>query len=351
MRKTLLVLALVLIGVFSFAFKDVPKDHWAYDYVMDLANRGILPMEDNFNPDIVLTKAEVAVLLSDTLTYVENDPVLAKAEDIKRVETVMKMLDKKMGDLSYVVNEKFSAFETKLGAVESAVTANQNVLINLSKKVNALDGVNEKVESLSKDLNKTNDKLDTITKVAYRAFNNADMVSEDMLDLQDQLDELSSQVSDLPKKMLEMQYLINDLSDRLNASMEMAKGEKAGTSRALAELKYKVLDLEDRLNALPQLKDDVDVNSENIDGLWEELNTLKADVDNFSGSTGEKLGELESAVNMNQTVLNTLTKSNEELKGKVAANEEKVNKANTLAMVGVALAIAAAALGVFAVTK
>lgn len=333
MRKTLLVLALVLIGVFSFAFKDVPKDHWAYDYVMDLANRGILPMEDNFNPDIVLTKAEVAVLLSDTLTYIENDPVLAKAEDIKRVETVMKMFEEKLASVESKAMEDNKALNVKLGAVESAVTANQNVLINLSKKVNALE---------------------------------------------------------------------NDLNSL-----------KTSSSRNYLELKYTVLDLSDKLNSLLALKDDVSVNTENIDGLWDELDTVKSDLDNLAGVNAKEHDALKAMINQKadkaavDSLSKDLKKANNELdtlkkvayrafnnadmvsedmldlqdqldslssqlsnvpsdllkvqylandlsdrvtnvEGKVAANEEKLNtvdasakKANTLAMVGIALAVVA----------
>ncbi|GAB6188516.1 hypothetical protein JCM30566_02550 [Marinitoga arctica] len=302
MRKTLLVLALVLFGVLSFAFKDVPEDHWAYEYVMDLANRGILPMEDNFNPDVVLTKAEIAVLLSDTLTYVENDPVLAKAEDIKRVETVLKMLDKKLADLNMVTDEKFNAFGVKLGAVESAVTANQNVLINLTKKVTMLE----------KDL------------------------------------------------------------DAL----------KSNSSRSYLELKYTVLDLSDRLNVLPKLSDDVAVNIENIDGLWEELDTVKSDLDYVAGMNSKEHQELKDMLSM-KADMETVDKLSKDLEktsnkleevtkvayrafnnadmvvedmldlqdqvdelsdkistvdGKISANEDVAKKANMLAIAGIALA-------------
>ncbi|NUU99327.1 hypothetical protein XO12_04135 [Marinitoga sp. 1154] len=335
MRKTLLVLALVLFGVLSFAFKDVPKDHWAYDYVMDLANRGILPMEDNFNPDIVLTKAEIAVLLSDTLTYIENDPVLAKAEDIKRVETVMKILDKKLSNVVKANDEKLSALGVKLGAVESAVTANQNVLINLTKKVEVL---NKEISAL-----------------------------------------------------------------------------KTASSRSYLELKYTVLDLSDKLNSMSSLKDDVSVNIENIDGLWEELDTVKSDLDYVAGQNVKEHQELKDMISKKadkevvdglskdlektnakletitkvayrafnnadmlvedmldlqdqvdetttkvdkvsgdllkvQYLANDLSDRMTNVEGKVSASAEKVNKANMLAMVGIALAGVALVLP-FVVTK
>lgn len=319
MRKTLLVVALVLFGVLSFAFKDVPADHWAYDYVMDLANRGILPMEDNFNPDVVLTKAEIAVLLSDTLTFIENDPVLAKAEDIKRVEEVMKMLDKKIGDVAFSV-------EALKGEIDNVKTANARnflelkyTVLDLSDRLNVLpqlkddvavnieniDGLWEEldmlradvdyvagqnveehamlkdmlskkadletVEALSKDLEKASAKLETVTKVAYRAFNNADMLVEDMLDLESRL------------------TMVEDMF----AEVEM----------------------------LPS-----------------------------------KLGAIESAVTANQNVLITLSKSNKELAGKVEMHEEKLNtvedsasKANIMSLV--ALLVAGVALVVPFVVK
>ncbi|MBM7558513.1 S-layer homology domain-containing protein [Marinitoga litoralis] len=317
MRKTLLVVALVLFGVLSFAFKDVPADHWAYDYVMDLANRGILPMEDNFNPDVVLTKAEIAVLLSDTLTYLENDPVLAKAEDIKRVEEVMKMLDMKLGDVAFSV-------EALKGEIDNVKTANARnflelkyTVLDLSDRLNVLpqlkddvavnienidglweeldmvksdldyvSGMNvkehemlkdmlagkadkEELDALSKDLTKAMNELETLTKVAYRAFNNADMILEDMLAMQEDLYELEEKVNEV---------------------------------------------------------------------------------------SPAKLGAIESAVTANQNVLITLSKSNKELAGKVEMHEEKLNtvedsasKANIMSLV--ALLVAGVALVVPFVVK
>ena len=301
MRKTLLVLVLVLFGVLSFAFKDVPEDHWAYDYVMDLANRGILPMEDNFNPDVVLTKAEIAVLLSDTLTYVENDPVLAKAEDIERVETVMKVLDKKLNDFALSLEGVKDALNSSKATNARNFLELKYTVLDLSDRLNDLpkikddvavnieniDGLWEELDTLRSDLDyvagqnvkehnefknmiamkanaselkelsdelgKVSNKLETITKVAYRAFNNADMIVEDMLDMQEDFYALDEKVA--------------------------------------------------------------------------ELETLPT-----------KLGAVESAVTANQNVLISLTKSNTELKGKVAANEEKVNTANMLAIAGIVLA-------------
>ncbi|NUU96302.1 hypothetical protein XO10_08535 [Marinitoga sp. 1135] len=284
MRKALLVMALVLFGIYSFAFVDVPEDHWAYEYVMDLANRGILPMEDNFNPDVVLTKAEVAELLSDTLTYIENDPVLAKAEDIKRVETVMDLLNKKIDE---VANSKADA---------------------------------AKVKELSEELNKVSTKLETITKVAYRAFNNADMVVEDMLDLSDTVDSLSSDLDAL----------------------------KGDTSRKLLEVKYMVLDLGDRVSsledALSKNTDDVSVNTENIDGLWEELETLQSDLDYVSGENVKAHEELKASINTVKVSVEKVEGKVAANTEKINAVEEKANSANTMAMVGIGAAVLAAVL-------
>ncbi|APT76533.1 hypothetical protein LN42_09215 [Marinitoga sp. 1137] len=270
MRKALLVMALVLFGIYSFAFVDVPEDHWAYEYVMDLANRGILPMEDNFNPDVVLTKAEVAELLSDTLTYIENDPVLAKAEDIKRVETVMELLNKKLDDALSVKSDvsklkgetSRKLLETKymvldLGdrvtSLENALSKNtDDVSVNtenidglweeletLQSDLDYVSGENvkaheelkaliakkadvEKVKELSEELNKVSTKLETITKVAYRAFNNADMVVEDMLDLSDSVDSLNTKVSTIEGNVNANTEKINAVEEKANSANTMA---------------------------------------------------------------------------------------------------------------------------------
>ena len=47
-------------------FKDVPQNHWAYQYIKKLKELGIVSGDgaSNFNPDKPATKAEVATMIA-----------------------------------------------------------------------------------------------------------------------------------------------------------------------------------------------------------------------------------------------------------------------------------------------
>ena len=77
----LLTTAMVFTSVSAFAkdypqkFWDVPKDHWAFEYVADLADRGVIDgYEDgSFKPESTVTRAEWAKIMVDAAGVAVND--------------------------------------------------------------------------------------------------------------------------------------------------------------------------------------------------------------------------------------------------------------------------------------
>lgn len=56
-------------------FWDVPKDYWAFDYISDLARRGVIKGYDDgsFKPDITVSRAEWAKMMVDAAGIVATD--------------------------------------------------------------------------------------------------------------------------------------------------------------------------------------------------------------------------------------------------------------------------------------
>ncbi len=75
MKKIVFALLVMMISLFSIAsaatsltFKDLPKDHWAYNYVYSMVNEGVINgYEDgSFNPSGTITRAEFAKILTES---------------------------------------------------------------------------------------------------------------------------------------------------------------------------------------------------------------------------------------------------------------------------------------------
>lgn len=69
----------------SVTFKDVTKNHWAYDYISEMVNRGILSgyPDGRFYPDNTISRAEFAkVMVTSASLQINNDEV-TYYEDVK----------------------------------------------------------------------------------------------------------------------------------------------------------------------------------------------------------------------------------------------------------------------------
>jgi polyhydroxyalkanoate synthesis regulator phasin len=137
-----LTLLVFVVSAFSLGFTDVGLDNWAYDYVMKLVEKGVIPVEQpTFKGYEPLTRSDAAVWMSRLITYLENSPEIAKTKDLEYLES-------KVTDLS----KKMSALESSLTveqAGESAVVSQD--VAQLQAKVSQL-------ESSLKTLNKTGDQ-------------------------------------------------------------------------------------------------------------------------------------------------------------------------------------------------
>src|SRR5690349_16661158 len=89
MRKTwakwtliLMVFPLFSLKAYSQTARDVPKEHWSYDFVQDLASKGLVkgyPPDGNFFGGRTVTRYEMAALVDRVLQRIED--LIAKKAD------------------------------------------------------------------------------------------------------------------------------------------------------------------------------------------------------------------------------------------------------------------------------
>lgn len=64
-------------------FSDVSKEHWAYDYIVAVAEKGFLSGSDHkFNPDTPITRAEVAAVISRAFNLSQENGATVSLKDV-----------------------------------------------------------------------------------------------------------------------------------------------------------------------------------------------------------------------------------------------------------------------------
>ncbi|MBP2658602.1 MAG: S-layer y domain protein [Firmicutes bacterium] len=111
-------LALLPQTIFANPFSDVPKDHWAYQDIIQLQKDGIIEGDGlgNYNGDRLLTRYEMATIIAGATAKVDK----ANEEDQKRIQKLQKEFVADLKNIGVTVEylkskiEKFN-FEGKIG--------------------------------------------------------------------------------------------------------------------------------------------------------------------------------------------------------------------------------------------
>lgn len=209
MKKTLVLFLslLFVISAFAVGFQDVKEDHWAYDYVMNLVNKGVIPTDQNtFNGSQALTRSDASIWLTRAIMYLENSPMIAKAEDIERMETTLKALTKKLSEdpASKQALEDFKARSTR-----AILKLKYDVFAQIDEIGKDINATNERIDaleaSMADDEGLMSDLRNTypdVKRAAYRAKNATDSLSQDLLLLMGDMDTLRSEVATLKETSL-----------------------------------------------------------------------------------------------------------------------------------------------------
>ncbi|MDO7977882.1 S-layer homology domain-containing protein [Oceanotoga teriensis] len=258
MKKTLAVLVALLVVVAAFAggFKDVKEDHWAYDYVTNLVDKGVIPVDqDTFNGFESLTRSEASVWFTRAIMYLENSPMIAKYEDIDRMEKVVKELSGKIGDYDeYKARTTRAILKLKYDAFDKIDETNSNIS-SLEDKVAQLE---ESVNGREKLLSDVSASYDNVKKSAFRAKNMGDSLSEDMLYLMDETDRANAMAKANAEK-------ISTLESKVDENSMFLEALPAVTLRT-AENKDKIETLTEKVNAQDERIKSVEGNNNIL--LW-----------------------------------------------------------------------------------
>jgi len=278
MKKTLafFVVMVFVVSAFSLGFTDVGEDHWAYDYVMKLVEKGVIPVDEpTFRGYEPLTRSDAAVWMSRLVTYLENSPEIAKTRDLSYLEA-------KVGDLSKKVNNVESQFNS------------------LNEQLQADD--------LLSDLQAT---YQDVKKTAYRAKNMGDALETDLLAVSQDVAGLKATVSQLEVTVKETKSLAEQNQMFVKALPTLSQ-KVASNQESIASLEeFKTSMTRQHLN----LKYDT---YDKIDGLSNRVSTNEEQI----ASLSQDLADVKTLAQQNQMFVKALP----DLSKKAASNEAKITE-------------------------
>jgi len=100
-------------------FSDVPQDHWAYEDIQYLAQRGIITglPGGTYEGDEPITRYQVATLVARALRYVQNNQGATGQQDLSTLEDLVYKLSERVDSASNTTSE----LGNRVGTLESQV--------------------------------------------------------------------------------------------------------------------------------------------------------------------------------------------------------------------------------------
>lgn len=227
---TLLLILIFTVGAFAQEFDDVPRDHWAYDSVQTLSERGYLSLYsgEDFNGDEPLTRYEMAEIIANVL---ENTVGGTASENLSEEDVdVIRELSLEFRDELVTVAQKQKDFEERLKAAEDTNQIQDEDISNINVRVSELQ---EEVQEIA----------DHITRLA----------------------ELEENVSGLDNQISSLEEELNSIKEEGASSQKMQELEDNQSVNLT-----KIEELEDRISELEAEKESA---NEEIDEEKDSINT------------------------------------------------------------------------------
>ena len=274
MKRVLLTFAMLSVffsAMFAF-FPDVPKDHWAYEYVWKLWQRGVFIgyPDGEFKGDRYITRYEAATAVSRLLDFIEQ-----------------KMLAGASGDLAQVVgnlSDKYMALE---------------------EKVNGLTGI---LDTLASQIGTTQANL---TETERELLEKIDSVKEEI-------------EMEFDKEISLNREVVNNIGLKLGNLSRDYERYKENVDAKISEVNEKLAALEKDLgNKLADLKAMVDLHEKDIINIYNKISSVNEELNNKIAATEEKLSRKDEEIS---AMVELHEKDIINLYNKVAALNEDLNK-------------------------
>ena len=245
---SMVVLSLVFVILCSFSvsaveLKDVPQDHWAYNSVNKLIEKGYLSLYEDgtFKGNNKVSRYELAVLIARILEDIQQNNTEVTQEDAeslrklslefreelvdlaKKQENLFKDIKKVKQD-NIVQTEELGKTKETIDGIEKEISNIINNIMKLRKLEEEVNGLKDKVNSQKTSLKKLQQQLNDKTKLIKEVNKELNTIAgevgnnKEIKELKDQqsitlttVHNLKSQVNQLQNKVKSQQTTINNL--------------------------------------------------------------------------------------------------------------------------------------------
>ena len=166
MKKVLFVLILLAAAALpeqaAVKITDMNPDHWAYDSIQMLVDRGYIAIyeDGSFRPDQPVSRVIFAAALARLIDQIESGELKVGASDLKEIKKLSEEFSSEMSDY----DTRVAALEKRLGDVESGKVVIQTDISKTTVEFrDKYDELKAENEQLKKDLAMLQDQLEILS--------------------------------------------------------------------------------------------------------------------------------------------------------------------------------------------
>jgi uncharacterized coiled-coil protein SlyX len=159
---TVLLILIFSVGAFAQQFDDVPRDHWAYDSVQTLSERGYLSLYsgEDFNGEEALTRYEMAEIIANVL---ENTVGGTSSQNLSEEDVdVIRELSLEFRDELVKVAERQKNFEERLNNLEDTNQIQNEDISNINVELAEMNEDVQKVSTLEASVNEIDTQINAL---------------------------------------------------------------------------------------------------------------------------------------------------------------------------------------------
>ena len=306
----LMITILLTVAAFALTLKDVPKEHWAYEYVTKLVDTGIVVgyPDGTFKGKRYITRYEMTAFIARTLDY------------------MMKVIDVKTAGLKNdiaLVDAKTQTLVGDLAMIKKSITALAKNVYTVRTKLSKVDELESKLEELN---------YDYITQVGFLKKGYMGL-SKKVAKHDERLTTVEDRVGDVNISLIKMKSEVEDLKK----SVKSLSAALAASKKYDDELEKKIKGLESKID---------DVNSyveDSVSFMYDELDSLKGEVQDLLDGLVAVREDFETELSEASKTLGEEIDANTKKIGEV---EKKADSANQMALFALIAGIAGIAAGV-----
>lgn len=228
MRRKLFIITITFIFVFSTfvsaaTIKDISKDHWAYQSVKKLVDKGLLQLyeDDTFRGTDKVSRYQLAVIAARILEEIDSGTVNASAQDMKLLRKLSVEFQEELVSLAVqgdAFSKQIKAIEQKNVIQDEFMTEIKDVDISTLKT--EIESQKERISNVESDVSQIIDSILKIKQIEEKLAVHGSLIEENQKQIKE-LKETSIQISDETMESLKSQISINDtrissLQDEVN---------------------------------------------------------------------------------------------------------------------------------------